>query len=392
MEIEVHPLVPDPVLPTSAPASTRTHVPRGYGVQEQCLPFTAAASAGLLIHSPFSFGFCAPADVPDGGRAFAPPLRSDAHDAGYVFYVQDRPSSRFAGNAFRVTPIPYVDPKGQPHLHHAVHPGLSFFDRPDQAGLFKLHLPYVLRTPEGVDSLFMAPMNRPGPCALFKAWSRRTGTPIRSTWLRICRWTNHCTWPRETPWRQVVFLHRTTRAADVSVVLPGSAASQTLQRDLLRWYVDHNQDRSSYKKLARSRHGRLDSSGDGQESHAERVRRGSSWVVRGSVGRTQCVHSAGVVFDHGDGVEACDLQRLPGGHGAQHQRRIGNLLFDLHACCCYVRRAGPWSKRDDELKAGVGIVPAQLFELPAKVTVELFGHDGPPCLLMRSVRIVAAGR
>ena len=60
MEIELHALVPDPVLPVSAPASTRTHVPRGYGVQEQCLPFTAAASAGLLIKSPISFGFCPP--------------------------------------------------------------------------------------------------------------------------------------------------------------------------------------------------------------------------------------------------------------------------------------------------------------------------------------------
>ena len=63
MQIDVHPLVPDPVLPTNAPASTRSEVPRGYRVQEQCLPFTAAASAGLLIRPPFSFGFCAP-DAP----------------------------------------------------------------------------------------------------------------------------------------------------------------------------------------------------------------------------------------------------------------------------------------------------------------------------------------
>jgi len=71
-----------------------------------------------------------------------------------------------------------------------------------------------------------------------------------------------------------VFLHRTTRAADVSVVLPGSGASQALQRDLLRWYVDRNQDRSAYKKLARSRHGRLDSRGGGPGCQAERVRDG----------------------------------------------------------------------------------------------------------------------
>ncbi len=274
MEIEVHALVPDPVLPTSAPASTRAHVPRGYGVEEQCLPFTAAASAGLLIHSPFSFGFCAPADVPAGARAFAPPLRSEAHEVGCVFYVQDRPSSRFAGNAFRATPIPYVDPTGQRHLHHAVHPGLSFFDRVDQAGLFKLHLPYVIRTPEGVDSLFMAPMNRVGPLRIVQGL-------VETDWYaHPVNLVAHL--PLDTPLHvaagdavaQVVFLHRTTRAADVSVVLPGSAASQALQRDLLRWYVEHNQDRSSYKKLARSRHGRLDSRGDGQECQAERVRSG----------------------------------------------------------------------------------------------------------------------
>jgi hypothetical protein len=249
-------------------------VPRGYGVQEQCLPFTAAASAGLLIHSPFSFGFCTPADVPPGARAFAPPLRSDAHDAGYVFYVQDRPSSQFAGNAFRVTPIPYVDPMGQRHLHHAVHPGLSFFDRVDQAGLFKLHLPYVLRTPEGVDSLFLAPMNRPGPLRIVQGLVETDwyAHPVNLVAYLPVGTSLHLAAGDAVA--QVVFLHRTARSAEVSVVFPGSGASQALQRDLLRWYVDRNQDRSAYKKLARSRHGRLDSRGDDQECPAERVRSG----------------------------------------------------------------------------------------------------------------------
>lgn len=258
MQVEVHALVPDPLLPTSAPTSTRAVVPRGYGVQEQCLPFTAAASAGLLIRSPFSFGFCSPAAVPVRARAFAPPVRSPAHDASYLFYVEDRPSSRFTGNAFRVAPIAYLDPAGQQHLHNAVHPGLSFFDRPDQAGLFKLHLPYVLRTPQGVDSLFMSPINRQGPLQIVSGlvetdWYAHpvnlvahlpTGTSVHVAVGDVIA--------------QVTFMHRTARAAEVTVAAPGSAPSRTLEQDLLRWYMHHSQDRSAYKKLTRTRHGRVD--------------------------------------------------------------------------------------------------------------------------------------
>jgi hypothetical protein len=268
MEIELHALVPDPVLPESAPASTRAHVPRGYGVQEQCLPFTAAASAGLLIKSPISFGFCPHSAVPFGARAFAPPYRSHAHSPLNVFYVQDRPSSGFAGNAFRASPIAYVDPAGQRHEHNAVHPGLSFFDRADQAGLFKLHLPYVLRTPDSVDSLFMSPINRPGPLQIV------VGLVETDWYAHPVNLVAHL--PTDSSLHvaagdvvaQVVFMHRAARSAEVTVVGPGTAASQTLQRDLLRWYVGHTQDRSVYKKLARSRHGRLDARDDGSDDSA----------------------------------------------------------------------------------------------------------------------------
>jgi hypothetical protein len=277
VEVEVHALVPDPVLPTTAPASTRADVPHGYGVQEQCVPFTAAASAGLLIRSPFSFGFCAPAAVPARARAFSPPVRSEAHDASCVFYVEDRPSSSFTANAFRAAPIAYLDPKGERHLHNAVHPGLSFFDRRDQAGMFKLHLPYVLRTPKGVDSLFMAPINRLGPLQIV------SGLVETDWYAHPVNLIAHL--PAGTPLHvaagdvvaQVVFIDRNLRRAKPSVVAPGSAASQALQQELLRWYISHNQDRSAYKKLARSRHGRLDALEDSSEddsSGAPRVDRG----------------------------------------------------------------------------------------------------------------------
>ena len=264
MKIELHALVPDPVLPITAPASTRANVPRGYGVQEQCLPFTAATSAGLLIRSPFSFGYCAPVAVPVGARAFPPPFRSDANPS-HVFYVEDRPSSDFIGNAVRAAPIAYLDPSGKRHTHNAIHAGLSVFDRDDQAGLFKLNLPYVLRTPEGVDSLFMTPVNRAAPLQILMGlvetdWYASpvnlvahlpTGSPLHVAAGDVVG--------------QVVFMHRAARSAEVSIVAPGTAASQAFQHELLRWYIGHNQDRSVYKKLARSRHGRLEPRDDGSE-------------------------------------------------------------------------------------------------------------------------------
>ena len=69
MQIELHALVPEPILPTTSSAGTRQQVPSGYGVQEHCLPFTAAAATGLLIRAPFSFGYCAPGAVPSSSSS-----------------------------------------------------------------------------------------------------------------------------------------------------------------------------------------------------------------------------------------------------------------------------------------------------------------------------------
>ena len=285
MEIEVHPLVPDPVLPTAAPPSTRAEVPQGYGVQEQCLPFTAAASAGLLIRAPFSFGFCDPASVPAAARGFAAPFRSSAHDAAYCFYIQDRPSSRFAGNAFRQRLFPMLIRRESTHLHNAVHPGLSFFDRSDQAAMFKLHLPYVLRTPEGVDSLFLSPINRPGPLQIVSGLVETDwyAHPVNLV-AHLPPGPIHVTAGDVVA--QVVFVHRSARAARISVVDPSSAPSQVLQHDLLRWYVAHNQDRSAYKKLARSRHGRLDALEDSSEGDSIGAPRG--WRIEASAAYPAC--------------------------------------------------------------------------------------------------------
>jgi len=42
----------------------------------------------------------------------------------------------------------------------AVEPGISFFEREDQQDTFKLHLPYIWRTPAEVETLFLPLLNR----------------------------------------------------------------------------------------------------------------------------------------------------------------------------------------------------------------------------------------
>lgn len=259
MRIEIHPLVPNAVLPVPATARTRERVPSGYGVQEHCLPFTAAAAAGVIVRAPFAFGYCQHVAVPAGARAFAPPRRVAGADPAAGFYVVDAPAGAFVGNAFRLAPIAYRDPEGLTHTHAAVLPGLSFFERDDQAGMFKIHLPYVIRTPEGVDSLFTPLVNRPSPMDLI------TGL-VETDWYAhpvslIVRLpaTGAVHIGTGDPIAQVLFVHRSARLAELEVVAPGTPASAPLQGDLLRWYASHATDRSAYKTLARSRHGRFES-------------------------------------------------------------------------------------------------------------------------------------
>src|SRR5215813_835472 len=101
MDVQFLPLVPGAVLPTAPGATTRAPVPAGYGVQEQCLPFTAATALGLLVRSPIGFGLCAIDEVPAGARAFRSPLETEtARGDRRVFYIVDDPICRFIGNAF----------------------------------------------------------------------------------------------------------------------------------------------------------------------------------------------------------------------------------------------------------------------------------------------------
>src|SRR5215813_9482120 len=161
VSIAIIPLVPNVRLPHAASPRTRTQIPAGYGVQEQCLPFTAASALGAIIPSPIRFGFCIPEQLPQGCRAFRSPLSKPRADGSFaeprVFYVFDNPDCCFSGNAYQFEGVSLSCSSG---VHE---PGLSFFDRDDQTHLVKLHLPYVWRTPDSVDTLFLPLLNRRGP-------------------------------------------------------------------------------------------------------------------------------------------------------------------------------------------------------------------------------------
>jgi hypothetical protein len=253
LEVKIVPLVPDAVLPAPAPAATRAQVPPGYGVQEQCLPFTAAASLGFLIRSPLAFGLCLPADVPPGSHAF----RSPVEDAGLVepvdervYYVTDDPQRRFAGNAFR------LDETGQrARDRHAppVMPGLSFFDRADQADLYKVHLPYIWRTPDDVDTLFLPLLNRSGLDVL--AGLVETDWYANSVNLVVRRppagRSLHVA--AGDPIAQACPVPRAHRRPDLQVVPSHARAARELRAELATWYRRHAEDRSAYKRMARRR-------------------------------------------------------------------------------------------------------------------------------------------
>jgi hypothetical protein len=252
------PLVPDVPLPVRAPAIVRPPEPRGYGVQEQCLPFTAACALGLLVPAPFDFGFCHPAEVPPEGRAFDPPEVARVPGDPRVFYVVDHAGSRFSGNAFDTEPLPFVDAQGRPLELRPVQPGISFMNRPDQARHFKLHLPWVLKTPPGVDSLFMPPINRPAPLQLLTGLveSDWYAHPVNLVVDRPAAGALHVR--RGDVLAQILFIDRSSRREAPELRAPDAGEAATMKEALRQWFLAHASDRSAYRRLARSQHGRVE--------------------------------------------------------------------------------------------------------------------------------------
>jgi uncharacterized protein DUF6065 len=259
VNVHILPLVPDAVLPVVAPATTRSTVPHGYGVQEQCLPFTAATALGLLVKSPISFGFCRGTDVPTVAHRFRSPLenaRSGGSGDDRLFYVIDDPPTRFVGNAFTFDAI--ADQNRQAYT--PVCPGVSFFDREDQLDLFKLHLPYLCRTDDGVDALYLSPINRLPPFAVLSGLVETDwyANPVNLI-LRKPPASTSVHVSKGDPIAQIVFIHRSHRRPTVNVLSDHARMTRDLRQMMGEWFRRHNLDRSAYKQLVRSQHGRIES-------------------------------------------------------------------------------------------------------------------------------------
>ena len=245
-----------------------------------CSPRVRRAGAMPTVHGGDCIGFAsALADrfwpvrtrkCAGGAHAFRCPLDEPGSDEFRMFYVRDNPVCRFLRNAFALEPIPFLDPEGRQSTMSSVQPGISFFDRPDQQSLFKIHLPYLLRTPRAVDSLFTAANNRDISLTVLAGlvetdwYAHPVNLVIRKPKLGVLDIA------AGDIVAQVVFIPRNGRHANVRVVQPDSSDMQMccspgrfggylkmLRGDLLMWYVSHTQDRSAYKRLARSYHGRI---------------------------------------------------------------------------------------------------------------------------------------
>src|SRR6478752_5319901 len=101
-DVHIIPMIANLELPRRASPRTRAAVPPGYGLQEQCLPFTAATGLGLIIPAPITFGHCPAGQVPVDARVFRSPIPATPPRGGWMFYVQDDPECHFAANAYRI--------------------------------------------------------------------------------------------------------------------------------------------------------------------------------------------------------------------------------------------------------------------------------------------------
>lgn len=264
LEVQVFPLVPGVALPVPAQATTRREIPAGYGVQEQCLPFTAANALGFLIKSPITFGLCPPAEVPSGGHAFRSPLYrpapSSEHSDPRVFYVKDDAQCRFVKNAFTWDALEAEDLRGKSQFS-PVQPGISFFDREDQQDLFKLHLPYIWHTPAEVDTLFLPAINRSTQGLTMLSGLVETdwyAHPVNLIFRPPPVGLSLHIEAGETV-AQVIFLARAQRRPALKVLASHARVARDLRAALVEWYQQRGRDRSAYKKLARSHHGRVES-------------------------------------------------------------------------------------------------------------------------------------
>jgi len=232
--------------PIAASPRTREKVPPGYGTQEQCLPFVVANGLGFSLPSPCSWGYCAKGEAPDGAHVFQSPISGGT--AGQFFYVIDDPEVDFTRNQFHLTA------EKQKRAGPIAVPGLSFFDRPDQQDLVKLHLPYIFRTTAETDALIMPPINRPRQDGLFVLsglvetdwYSDAVNLALR---LPAGRAAAHV--KAGEPIAQLLLLPRAARHPELEIVKDHSRLCRNELENLAEWRVEHGKDRAAYKRLVK---------------------------------------------------------------------------------------------------------------------------------------------
>lgn len=249
--VKLVPLVPNLTLPRLASARTRSEIPTGYGIQEHCLPFVAASSMGVVIPSPISFGLCTIEEAPKGSRTFRSPIEHSSPEwkaDPRVFYVYDNPKCLFSGNAYRLEGIPTQG--SAPTLE----PGISFFERADQQHLFKVHLPFVLRTEEAVDTLFLPLLNRTAKGLDIKSGLVETDWYSSPVNLIVAKPHGSLHILEGDLLAHAIFVPRFLRRPALEVSPLHSRLNRETRKQLHEWDRQRNKDRSAYKVLARERH------------------------------------------------------------------------------------------------------------------------------------------
>src|SRR5262249_45702063 len=161
-----------------------------------------------------------------------------------VFYVVDNPECAFHGNAFAITGTAGRD-------SHTIHePGISFFDRDDQQDLFKLHLPYIWRTPESVDTLFGPLINRSSHGLEAASGLVETdwyASPVNLV-LRKPPTSIHV--QAGDLVAHAILIPRQFRRPSCEVVADHSRLNRDARKGFTLWEALHAEDHNAYKRLA----------------------------------------------------------------------------------------------------------------------------------------------
>ena len=164
------------------------------------------------------------------------------------------PDCRLRGKAYEFEGIPVHG--SRPYA--AQEPGLSFFDRQDQQDLFKLHLPYIWRTPEAIDTLFLPLLNRSAQGLEVQSGLVETDWYTSPVNLILRKPPGPVHFQAGELLAHAILIPRNLRRPALEVAPEHARLSRDVRKGLAEWDKQHSEDRSAYKVLARSRHGRVE--------------------------------------------------------------------------------------------------------------------------------------